>query len=231
VKNVLETRGEFYCFSEIENVRETLLYNHKSIIINDLGAKSKVDKSPKRTVSDIAKTSLKPKKQAQLLFRIVNHFQPKTVIELGTSLGISTLYISKAVKTSQIITIEGDKSIFEIAENLFKTLNIRNIKNINANFDNELEKIVNNLEKIDLVYFDGNHTKEATLKYFESILPKISENTVLIFDDIYWSKGMTEAWLEIKMNEKVKVTIDTFYFGIVLFRTTQPKQNFKLYTR
>ena len=78
----------------------------------------------------------------------------------------------------------------------------------------------------NLIYFDGNHSKKATLDYFESLLPTITNDSVWIFDDIHWSVDMEKAWEIIQQHPKVKVTIDTFQWGIVFFRSEQAKEHF-----
>ena len=229
VNNILFNDGEFYCFEKIEEIRKKLINDNRIIEITDLGAGSKIYKTNKRVISKIAKTSVISEKEAKLLFRIVNYFQPKNIIELGTSLGISTLYLANINKQIPVYSIEGDKQIFNIANSYFSLLEQNNIIPYNDNFDYRLPKILENLETVGCAYIDGNHTKEATMRYFNMLLPKITEKSILIFDDIYWNKEMMEAWNEIKANKQVKITIDLFYFGIVLFRTEQPKEDFKLF--
>ncbi len=228
INNILSNDGEFYCFEEIESIRKKLLNDNRIIEIKELGAGSKVYKTNKRVISKIAKTSVISEKEAKLLFKIANYFQPKNIIELGTSLGISTLYLANVNNTSQVYTVEGDKQIYNIANSYFNLLEQNNIISYNNNFDDKLPQILEKLETVDCVYFDGNHTKDATLRYFNMVLPKVNTKTVLIFDDIYWSKDMFSAWTEIKANNKVKITIDLFCMGIVLFRTEQLKEDFKL---
>ena len=229
INNILLNDGEFYCFEKIEAIRKKLLNDNRTIEITDLGAGSKIYKTNKRVISKIAKTSVISEKEAKLLFRIVNYFQPKNIIELGTSLGISTLYLANTGKQTQVFTIEGDKQIYNIAKSYFSLLEQNNIKSYNDNFDYRLPEILNELDTVDCVYIDGNHTKEASLRYFNMLLPKVTDKSILIFDDIYWNKDMLSAWNEIKANKQVKLTIDLYYFGIVLFRTEQPKEDFKLF--
>jgi predicted O-methyltransferase YrrM len=95
---------------------------------------------------------------------------------------------------------------------------------INTYLQNYQLSIIN----YQLIYFDGNHSKEATLQYFNLLLPTITNETVWIFDDIHWSTDMTEAWETIKKHPKVKVTIDTFQWGLVFFRSEQEKEHFTI---
>jgi predicted O-methyltransferase YrrM len=191
-----------------------------------MGAGSAI--SSNKTVGSIAKHSAKSAKQAQLLFRLVNFFEPETIIELGTSLGVSTAYLASANSKIPVITIEGCEETAEIAKQNFKHLKLKNIEQLVGNFDEVFPKLVKGCKKIDLIYIDGNHRKQPTINYFQQCLEKVNEDSVLIFDDIYWSDEMIQAWEEIKKNNQVTLTIDLFYMGIVLFRKQQTKQHFMI---
>jgi predicted O-methyltransferase YrrM len=223
---VIYNKVKFYNFQKIEELRGKLLQSSREINLIDLGAGSAKSLKNKRKVSEIALHSAKSPKYAQLLFRLANYFQPKTILELGTSLGISTSYLASVNSESAVFTIEGSEEIAEIAKNNFQELELTNIRSISGNFDSELPLLLERIETLDFVFFDGNHRKEPTLNYFEQCLKKATEKSVFVFDDIYWSKEMTEAWEEIKKNERVSVTIDLFFIGIVFFRKEQAKQHF-----
>jgi predicted O-methyltransferase YrrM len=229
VKNVIEADGIFYDFKKIENIRNNLLTNNSKIKVEDFGAGSKKIKTPYRKISQIAKTSLKPASQAQLLFRIVNYFSPDSILELGTSLGITTAYLASARKKIKIYTIEGSPEISNIAKNVFKHLHLKNIKLLNGKFDNELPLILQKLNKKNIIYIDGNHSYNATLHYFNEIIKFATEQTIIIFDDIYWSKEMKKAWIKIYNSEKISISIDLFWFGIVFFKKMKHKQHFKIH--
>ncbi len=229
IEDVFKEKTAFYSFEEIESIRAKLLLTEKRIIIDDLGAGSKKTKKPSRKISEIAKNSLKSPKHSQLLYRLVHHFKPKVILELGTSLGISTAYMAKANPSSKVVSIEGAKEIAKIAEINFKKLNIKNIKLVTASFEDALEKELKILRKVDLVFFDGNHKKKPTIDYFEHCLKYAHDESVFIFDDIYWSSEMKEAWLEIKKHPKVKITLDCFEMGLVFFNKEQAKEHFTVY--
>lgn len=222
--NVIYVKINYYPFKKIEKWRELLLDSKKTIQCIDLGAGT--EKSSDKKVSYIAKHSAKPAEQAQLLFRLVNYFQPKQVIELGTSLGIGTAYLASANSKTQVITIEGCPQTARVAQENFKYLKLKNIESLIGNFDEVLPKVLAKVNTLDLVFFDGNHRKEATLNYFHQCLEKADDTTVFIFDDIYWSDEMMQAWTEIKNNDRVTLTIDLFFMGIVFFRKEQLKQHF-----
>lgn len=230
--DVFDTRKEFYVFEQIETERRALLTNHGEITIIDHGAGSvankDVNKEYKRTISNIAQNVVSNHRKCRQLFNLVNKFQPGNVIELGTSLGIATLYLAYASSKSKVYTIEGDQSIFTIANNLFQKHHLKNIQNFHATFDSCLPKILSQLAHVDIAYVDGNHSYEATMRYFNWIKQKCHDKSIIVFDDIYWSEGMKRAWSEIKEDEAVTYTIDTFDLGYVFFDNIMPKQHFKI---
>jgi len=213
-------------YTDVENLRQQLLIDNRIITITDLGAGSHVNNNRRKKISDIAHNALKPPKLAQLLYRLVADLKPRNIIELGTCLGITTLYLQKASPKANVYTLEGCPETAGVAKETFKKAGINDVELLTGNFDNTLPDVINNLDELDFVFVDGNHQKEATLKYFEWCLPKVHENTLLIFDDIYWSEGMKEAWTEIKANPKVTVTIDLFWIGLVFFKPGQVKEDF-----
>lgn len=230
-------------YSILKAYRNSLLVNKNTIEVTDFGAGSRVFKSNHRAISQIAKTAGISSKRAKLLFRIVNYLQPENILEIGTSLGLATSALSlgleaktnraKLNKDAKIITLEGCPNTMAIAKNQCQLQNLNNIDFINTEFSSYLttqnpQPKTQNLQPTtyNLVYFDGNHSKKATLEYFELLLPTITNNSVWIFDDIHWSKDMEEAWKIIQNHSKVTVTIDTFQWGIIFFRREQKKEHF-----
>ncbi|MGE6220210.1 O-methyltransferase [Nubsella zeaxanthinifaciens] len=223
-----------YDFSEknsykaIEAQRKKLLADQRQITVTDLGAGSHLNKNRTKKVAQIAKNALKSPRLAQLIYRLAANHNANDLIELGTCLGITTAYLSKAAPQANILTIEGCPQTAEVAYQNFNELGLDNIELQVGNFNDVLPKAIDERQQLDFVYIDGNHTKEATLNYFEWCLPKITENTLLIFDDIYWSEGMKQAWEQIKNHPKVTVTVDLFWIGLVYFKKGQAKEHFKL---
>lgn len=213
-------------YSEIEKVRSMLLKDNRWINITDLGAGSMLNKNNKKQVRVLAKNALKSPALAQLIYRLAADIKPKTIIELGTCLGITSAYLAKAAPQAKVITIEGCPATAAIARENLDKLNIQNTELLTGNFDNILPDLINNSEELDFVYVDGNHRKDATLNYFEWCLPKLSQNSIMIFDDIYWSEGMKEAWAQIKSHPEVTVSIDLFWIGLIFVRKGQAKEDF-----
>jgi predicted O-methyltransferase YrrM len=213
-------------YSILKNYRNSLLKNKNTIEVTDFGAGSRVFKSNTRAINQIAKNAGISSKRATLLFRIVHYFQPKNILEIGTSLGLATSALSLGNKNSKIITLEGCTNTMAIAKNQCQLQNLTNIEYVNTKFEDYLINYQLSTINYQLIYFDGNHSKKATLDYFELLLPTITNDSVWIFDDIHWSKDMEDAWEIIKNHPKVTVTIDTFQWGIVFFRMEQEKEHF-----
>lgn len=213
-------------YSILNRYQKQLYKNDLIILIKDFGAGSRVFKTNARKISEVAKNAGITRKRAQLLYRLTKYFKPKTVLELGTSLGMATSALSLGNPESTITTIEGCPETASIAKHQFESFNLKNINIKVNNFDDELKTLKN--QTFNLIYVDGNHQKDATLNYFNSLLDSINNDSVIIFDDIHWSKGMTEAWELIKQNEKVTVTVDTFLWGFAFFRKEQLKQHFNI---
>ena len=202
------------------------MQNKNTIEVTDFGAGSRVFKSNKRQIAQIARTAGISPKRAQLLFRIVNYFKPDSILEIGTSLGLATSALSLGNSKASIITLEGCPETAKQAQLQLQKFNCNNVESVVTEFKNYLE--ICNLKSAicNLIYFDGNHSKKATLEYFQLLLPTITNETVWIFDDIHWSAEMEEAWEIIKNHPKVTVSIDTFQWGLIFFRYEQPKQHF-----
>lgn len=228
-QNVIQHNGSYYAYGHIEKLRAELLQNNRQLEITDLGAGSKVNPTYRRRISDIAKVSAKPAKYAQLLFRLVNYFQPNQVLELGTSLGLTSAYLAGAQKRSTVFSFEGCPNLAQQAQLNWGKLKLRNIQIIPGNIDQTLPAYLERTTHVDFVYFDGNHRYEPTMRYFWLCLEKHTEVSIFVFDDIYWSKEMEKAWQEICKHPAVTLSIDLFQVGLVFFRKQQPKQHFTLW--
>ncbi|SHG11342.1 Predicted O-methyltransferase YrrM [Flavobacterium fluvii] len=214
----------------LKTYRKSLLENKNTIEVTDFGAGSKVFKSNTRQINQIAKTAGITPKRAELLFRITNYFQPDTILEIGTSLGLATSALALGNSKASITTLEGCPNTMAMAKNQLQLLNGNNVELVLTEFGEYLQSQNLKSNIYNLIYIDGNHSKTATLEYFELLLPTITNDTVWIFDDIHWSPEMEEAWEIIKKHPKVTVTIDTFQWGLVFFRREQPKEHFVIRT-
>ena len=152
---------------------------------------------------------------------------PLDIFEIGTSLGIATTYMASGKPQATITTLEGCPETAQIAKENFQKQNLNNIEVIIGEFDQSLDQIPKS-KPFDLIFFDGNHQKEATIRYFNKCLELAHEQSIFILDDIHWSKGMEAAWEEIKNHKKVSMTVDTYKWGLVFFSKGREKQHFTI---
>ena len=229
ITEVIDSETKFRVFEQIEIVRQNLLLDKTKVLIKDYGAGSKKKGANSRSIHSIAKKSLKQPKYGQLLYRLIDHFGFKNILELGTSFGITTSYMASPNKDIQVATIEGDSIISKKAQSNFDALDLSNITLKNAQFNDVLQPTLNELKSVDLVFIDGHHTHEATINYFNKCLAYKQNNSLFVIDDINWSAGMRQAWNEIKEHSEVTLTIDLFELGLVFFRKESSKENIVVY--
>lgn len=221
ISDVIQSREVYYDFAAIEAMRKLLRNDNSQINFVDFGAGNK---SGKRVVSEIAKTSLAPSSQGQMLFKLVNKLKPRVIIELGTCLGITTSYLMAARKSATVYTLEGNVDFLSIAKGVFKQLQLDNYEAISGNFDVTLPDLLKSLDKVDLIYIDGNHSYDATIRYVNLVLPKMSEDGVIVLDDLLWSNEMQQAWKKIIQKEEAVFSLEIRDLGFVfLKKTLQPK--------
>ena len=211
-------------YTKLNSYRTQLYKSNKTITITDFGAGSKVFSSNKRVVSKMAKTAGTTKFRARLLYRTIAYFNPENILELGTSLGIGTQAMAIGNPKATITSIEGCSATAKTTQSFLQNNGITNVTIHNSTFQEFLNQT--QLPQFDFIYIDGNHQKEATISYFNQLLATAHNDSVWVFDDIYWSAQMQEAWQYIKQHPKVTVTIDTFYWGFVFFRKEQRKEDF-----
>ncbi len=229
ILNVLNNNQKYSLPQEIEVLRSSLEKNTQLISIEDLGAGSRIHSAKNKSISQLVSTAVKPKKYSQVLYRLVKHYKPQTIIELGTSLGVTTSYFAKANSGANITTIEGSEQIHKIAAKNFESLSLSNINALKGNFDDVLPEVLKGINTVDLGYVDGNHRYQPTINYFRQLFCKINSNSILVFDDIHWSAEMEKAWEEIKEHPSVKCTVDIFFLGFVFFKNEfKEKQHFTI---
>ncbi len=217
VTRVLNDSKSYPCYHQIEPLRKALLKEDTVLRVDDFGAGSAVLASKDRKVRSIARSSLKDKKFAQLIFRLAQYYHPVTVVELGTSLGITSAYLASAYPDLNLYTFEGSGQIAQRAREVWQELGLDRIRLIQGDFDKTLEPSLESIRQVDMAFVDGNHRKDPTLRYFSMLKKRATPKSVFIFDDIHWSLEMEEAWGEIQKAPGVTVTVDLFFIGLVFF--------------
>lgn len=227
VEQVLNARHRPSVFAHIEAYRESLKRSTEVLRVEDFGAGSAYGDTVERPVSRIARHAAKPPRFGRLLYRLAEHYHCRTALELGTSLGISTAYLASVPGMERVLSIEGSPAIAAKARSGLNGLGLSQVELMVGNFDSVLPEALERLPSPDLVFIDGNHREEPTLRYFHQCLPVVHEETILVFDDIHWSAEMASAWATIKAHPQVRCTIDLFFIGIVVFRKAfREKQDF-----
>ena len=210
--------------TNFEELRAELLKRNTTIEFTEMGAGSRKGNPLRRSVKSIAKNAATTRKFGGLLSRLCAFYKVEKVLELGTSLGIGTAYLSK--HSQKTITLEGCEPVAQLAQENFDHLNLDHIELRLGEFTNSLNNLAAEKPVFDLIYIDGNHQLKPTLAYFEFALNHCHNDSFIILDDIYWSAEMEQAWNKIKADDRVNVTIDLFRLGIVCIRKGQRKQNF-----
>jgi predicted O-methyltransferase YrrM len=229
-KNVLQNGQDHGQYRVVNRLRRELETVSRFIKRKDMGARNRDYPSDQRFVrlKDIVHRASVTRKKGEFLFRLIRHYQPSSILELGTSVGISTIYFGLAAPDSHIITIEGCHDSVNVARENFEKTGLKNIQILTGDFEDKLEEAFLEMPSPDLVFFDGNHKKEPTLAYFRQSLMHVHQGTIFIFDDIHWSAGMNEAWNIIRNHAAVKVSIDLYYMGVVFFKEELSKEDFTL---
>jgi predicted O-methyltransferase YrrM len=231
ITRVLNDRRDYPAYARIETLRDRLLRDQQMIEVQDLGAGSAMGGRAIRQhrIADIARHAAKSRKLGQLLFRIARYYQCGSMLELGTSLGVSAAYLASGAGETgkELVTIEGSNAMAAVAEENFRSLGLESIGLIVGDFDHMLTGVLDRRGNVDLAFVDGNHRREPTLRYFNLLVGRIAPSAVLIFDDIHWSAEMEQAWEEIKRDPRVMLTVDLFFIGLVFFREEfKVKQDF-----
>lgn len=226
VSHLFREKQVYYDFERIEAWRQAQLRSKQVVKKTDLGAGSKVTRQQNTTVGRLVKDGALPKKYGELLYRLAVRFEARNVLELGTSTGISTLYLALPYKKGKTISLEGCPESARVARAAFAHFRAGHIQVLEGSFGSQLPRALELMPRPDLVFFDGDHREEATLSYFEQCLPYVHNNTLFVFDDIHWSPGMERAWEKICAHPKITVSLDLLRLGLVFFRRENKKEHF-----
>jgi predicted O-methyltransferase YrrM len=231
---VVEDDRWYYAFRDIERLRKKMLASGEKLEVVDFGASAPVRplvEGTKRyaSVRSVARRSASSPRQGRMLFLLANWAAPRTMLELGTSLGVGTMYLACGMRSAQFISLEGSPDFAELARSNLSMLDLKNAEVVAGEFGDTLQGALERLQRLDFVFFDGNHRPEPTLGYFEACLPYAHEKTVFVFDDAHWSPGMTQAWERIKQHARVTLTADFFDLSLAFINPEfREKQHFNI---
>lgn len=198
---------------DIEQYRDSLLNSTEIISVNDLGAGSKRIKQPLRKISDVTKFSTSTRKYAQLYQFFCSNTPAKTILELGTCVGITSRYLAN-IAEGRIFTFEGSEELARVAQ---PDTYYENLELIIGDLTVTLPSFLDKIEQVDFAFIDATHTYEATLSYFRQIVTKVKPESILIIGDIHWSKDMNHAWETIKSHPSVRLSLDYYECGVLFF--------------
>ncbi len=223
---LIHDRRWYYAFRDIEAIRKKMLQSAVILHFTDFGAGQASGSVPLRRV---ARRSASSGEQGRRLFRLANWAQPKSILELGTSVGIGTMYLASGARNARFITLEGAADCAAVAQSNLELLNLPNVEVRSGEFGTTMATALKDLAPVDLAYLDGNHRRAATLDYFEQCLALARENAIFIFDDVYWSEEMTVAWTEIQNHPQVTMTVDFFDLSLAFINPDfREKQHFRI---
>jgi len=209
----------------LKSIKRKLEDDHRTINVTDLGSGSSKMKTSARKISDIVRITTTPEKYSKLYSRIIRHYNCTNILELGTSVGINTIYLARARELARVTTIEGSHEIALLAKGLFEEHKVKNIQLMEGNIDHVLPAFLDSVAKIDFAFIDANHRFEPTVAYVDLILKKIHVNSILVLDDIHYSREMERAWLALQVHEQVYTTVDLYRCGLIFFNPSLTKQN------
>jgi len=232
VRFIMRDENSYYCFTDIERRREMLLSCEDTLNVLDFGSQGSPEgKIVPRRVCDIAKRQLESAKTGQMLFRIVawmgqQEKRPLEILELGTSLGITTAYLASSDRRNSVLTLEGSGEVLRVAKGVWKALKLENIAWEEGNIDHTLYKYAR--DRIDMAYVDANHTYEATMRYVDFLLPRMAEKGIIVIDDIHYSEDMERAWKCLKGDSRVTSSMDLYHTGMLFVDPHYLKRHYRI---
>lgn len=227
VNSVIYNSNNYEEYSLFKKIEKQLKNTNEKISVEEFGAGSHKFIGMQRKISDLKSVSSVNKKFGKLLFRLANYYKPNYIVEMGTSIGLSTIYLAKGNSQSKVITIEGNSSLCAFTRRLFQQYCLQNIEIIEGEFDEHLSNVISGISNHSIIFIDGNHSYGPTLKYFDTVCGHIDEG-IIIIDDINWSQSMRKAWQDIKNDPRTNVTIDLFFMGIIIRNKNITPGNYKM---
>lgn len=209
---VLEDRRMYYAYRDVEAVREAMLRSSVNLEVEDLGAGAS---SGTRPLRERVQRSASSPEQGRRLFRLARWAAPRTILEIGTSTGVGAMYLASAAREARFVGLEGSAALAAVARENLQLLGLKQAEVRTGAFEQTLPGVLESLETLDFVFFDGNHRAEPTLQYFEQCLACAHAGTVFVFDDVYWSPEMTDTWHRLQAHPRTTLTIDLYDLALL----------------
>lgn len=199
---------------------------HSGEFTLDEHGRSQGAQAKQSSVADHAQTGVRPA-GGTLLRRVVSGIGARRVLELGTNTGFSGSYITTATSRPELVTIEYSADLCQLARQNIGRFS-QSFTIMNTLFDNAIDELRDKGERFDCAFIDGQHERRATVHYAERVEPLMSPKGVLVFDDIYWSDDMNQAWKEICLSPRYGLTLDLGWKGIAVLSDGGPKRHFDI---
>lgn len=228
VDQVIYDRSVPACASNIEGSRHTLLQDDRRIDIADQDDRSASLAGKLEKVKHIARYTLLQPRYAQLLYRIASCYGPGNLLEIGSSLGITTAYLASSRPENTVYTIEECRPLSATAAEVLRDNQCGNVALITGNFENTLPELSEDPGKFGFVYISGRYSPDTTLRYFELLLPFVTEDAVVVIEKMYRNNDMKAVWSAIQQHAQVTVTVDLFRIGLIFFKKGQAKEHFSI---
>lgn len=222
---IIKDKTRYQVYKDVANLKNKLKKDPRKIKITDYGSGQY---KTYRSISDILTKSSQWDKFAHLLYRMMRHYQYEEFIELGCSFGLTSIYLALGNPKGHGYTVDACEASLKIAIENMQLTHVDNVKIIHAEFESVFDNLLDNMKNNTLIYIDGNHHYQPTLKYFKMILKYKHKLPVVVFDDIYHSKEMEKAWHEIIANPFVSISFNLYKLGIIYFNDSFSKQDFIL---
>jgi len=166
------------------------------------------------TVSEFSHRVSKPPEWCRFLHVLAHELAPRTVVEMGTGVGISAAAIASALPPASLMwTVDLRPESGEYARRLFNRLGLSPFV-VTGRFDEILDQVLFEAEPVDLLFVDGHHQYQPTLDYTDQAAAYLSDRAVVVYDDISWSEGMQQAWAEIRTQDRWAWTVDLGAVGV-----------------
>lgn len=214
-------------FAAVERERSRLLADQTRIPITDFGAGSRISQQKTRSVASLAKSGLMSVHWVQALYRMGDFLKIDSVLELGTSLGITTAYLASIPSVQKVITMDGCAGSLGVARQVWANIGLHNIEAVEGRIEEMLPEVLKEFRP-QLIILDANHRYEAVMAQFNALKPHLREDSIVVVDDLYWSPSMARAWNEIRNDDAVRQSLDFFWQGWLFFRPGQARERFVL---
>jgi predicted O-methyltransferase YrrM len=215
----------------IAELRQRLSDDHRPLTIEDHGAGTRgmvggEAKPAVRTISEIYGRAAATPAWGRILYRLVRALEPRSVLELGTNLGVSAAHLAAALEVNErrgggsgrLVTIEGDAGLADLArENLARLGHAGRTTVLTGRFSDVLDSVKREHGPFDLAFIDGHHEEAATRDYWLSIRGAMDGGGCVAFDDIEPGRPVRRAWKRIVAEERAAggAAVDLIGMGLL----------------